>query len=100
MHGGQVVALIVVAVICAFIGEAIGKRKGRRDLGGILGFFLGVIGLLIIACMSKTKEAMIAEAQQQYEIQAEAARRTGYVYPPYPPQPPDGPAPWPQGPQE
>jgi hypothetical protein len=37
MHGGQIAELFVVAVICAVIGEAIGKPKGRRDLGAYLG---------------------------------------------------------------
>ncbi len=75
MHGGQIVELLVVAVICAVIGEAIGKPRGRRDLGGVLGFFLGPIGLLIIACMSKTDEARVQEAAARMRAEEEARRR-------------------------
>jgi hypothetical protein len=52
-------------------------------------------GLVIIACVPADREAKIAQAQEKYEIEAEAARRAGWGVPPVPPQPPDGPPSWP-----
>ena len=91
MTPGQLVIILVVALVCGFIADTIGKKKGRKNAFW-LGFLLGIIGIVIIACVSRNREDEIAEAQRQYEIQAEAARRAGY---PWPPQPPDGPLPWP-----
>lgn len=66
---------IITAVVCAVLGEAIGKPKGRRDVGGILGFLLGPVGLLIIASMSETEEHKIRVAQERMRVEQEAARR-------------------------
>jgi hypothetical protein len=93
MTPGAVLVWIVVAVACGFGGYAIGKPKGRASTGAWLGVLLGVIGIIIIACLPRDKEAQIREEQRKYEIQAEAARRAGYAYPP---QGPDGPPQWPQ----
>jgi hypothetical protein len=85
-------ALIVTA------GYFIGKNKGREVAGVILAALLGLIGLVIVACLPRSraaKTAVEAQAQRQYDIQqAEAA---GYAPPPayfYPSQPaPGGPGP-------
>jgi len=95
MTPGAVVVWLVVAVIFGLIGTAIGKGKGRAGAGWWLGFLLGIIGVIIIACLSPTEEHKVQQAQRQYEIQAEAARRAGYQYPPQPyapysPYPPQG----------
>jgi uncharacterized membrane protein YeaQ/YmgE (transglycosylase-associated protein family) len=81
MTPGEVLIWIVAAVVCGFIGHAIGKPKGRESTGAWLGALLGVIGIIIIALMGRDREAEIREAQRQLEIQAEAARRAGYAYP-------------------
>jgi uncharacterized membrane protein YeaQ/YmgE (transglycosylase-associated protein family) len=86
---------LVIAIIFGLIGTAIGKGKGRAGAGWWLGFLLGIIGVIIIACMSETQEHKVQEAQRQYEVQAEAARRAGYQYPPQP-YAPSGQAPYPQ----
>jgi hypothetical protein len=91
MSPGGVLIYVIVALICGFIADAIGKSKHRKGAFW-LGLLLGVIGIVIIACMPRSREGEIAEAQRQLEIQQEAARRAGY-----PPQGPDGPPPWPQG---
>jgi hypothetical protein len=89
-----------VAIVFGLIGTAIGKGKGRAGAGWWLGFLLGIIGVIIIACLSPTQEHKVKEAQRQYEIQAEAARRAGYQYPPQPyaPYVPPGQEPYPQQP--
>src|SRR5271170_5111057 len=98
------VALIGWALIVT-AGYHVGKYKGRQTAGLTLTILLGLVGLLILACLPKTQAVKMAEAQRQYELQAEAARRAGFPYPPpfpypYPPQGPyavPGPYP-PQGP--
>lgn len=39
---------LFIAIGCSFVGERIGKPKGRGVQGRLLGFFLGPIGLIII----------------------------------------------------
>ena len=89
-----------VATGLGFAGWGIGKSKGRAAAGWWLGFLLGIIGVIIVACMSATEEHKVQEAQRQYAIQAEAARRAGYQYPPQPyaPYVPPGQEPYPQQP--
>lgn len=91
----QVLIVLVVACGLGFAGRAIGKDKGRPVAGWWLGFLLGLIGLIILACLPRTREARLAQAQRQYQIQAEAARRAGYPYPPQQPY-----APYPYAPQQ
>jgi uncharacterized membrane protein YeaQ/YmgE (transglycosylase-associated protein family) len=100
MTPGVLTVWIVLAVIFGFIGTAIEKGKGRSAEGWWLGFLLGIIGVIIVACMSATEEHKVQEAQRQYAIQAEAARRAGYQYPPQPyaPYVPPGQEPYPQQP--
>jgi hypothetical protein len=97
-HG--LVVVIVIWVASVIVGGAVGKRKGRQGTAELLTIFLGVIGLVIVLSLPKSHEAEVQEAQRQFEIQAEAARRAGYPYAPYPAQPPSGPPPWPQGPDQ
>ncbi len=99
MTPGVVLIGLVVALACAFAGQAIAKPKGYPGAGFAIGLLLGVLGVVIVALMPETEaakaaraqrqyEAQVAAAQRHYEIQAEAARRAGY---PFPPQPPQGP---------
>ena len=101
MGPGVMLVVVVVALACAFAGQAIGKPKGYPGAGFAIGLLLGVFGVVIVALMPETEavkaararwqyEAQVAAAQRQYEIQAEAARRAGY---PFTPEPPPGP--WP-----
>ncbi len=94
-----VVLLVVVALPCAFIGQAIGRPKGYPGVGFAVGLLLALLGVVIVALMPETEavkaarayrqyEAQVAAAQREYEIQAEAARRAGYPFPPPPPQGP------------
>lgn len=100
MSPGALVAILVVAFACAFGADRIGKYKGY-GWGFPMGFLLGVIGVVIMACLPRTEEAKVAAAQKQYEIQAEAARRAGYPYPsqqPYAPYATPGQGPYQQQP--
>ena len=101
MSSAQLLVWLMVAVGFGFAGWGIGKGKGRPALGAWLGFLLGLIGIIIIACIPKTQAAKLAEAQRQYQLQGGAAWNAGYPYPPpgqqpYPQQPPPGQ--WPEPP--
>jgi hypothetical protein len=81
-------------------GFYVGKHKGREGAGIALTILLGLVGLLILACLPQTEAAKIEAAQREYQMRAEAARRAGYLYPPeqpYQPYPP-GQSPYPQQP--
>lgn len=47
---------LVIWLVCALLGLLIGQPKGKGGLGFLLGLFLGVIGLIIIA-VAKPAEA-------------------------------------------
>jgi hypothetical protein len=95
MSPWQLLIWLVVAVGFGFAGWGIGKGKGRPALGGWLGFLLGLIGIIIIACVPKTQAEKLAEAQRQYQLQAQAAWNAGYPYPPQQPYAPGPYAPYP-----
>ena len=84
MTPAQLVIALIVAGLCGYAADQIGKYKGR-GWGFPVGFFLGVIGVVIIACVPRTDDAKVEAARKQYEIQAEAARRAWYQYWPQPP---------------
>lgn len=80
-------------------GYYLGKYKGQVQAGLVLTIILGLLGLVILAFIPRSREAKVAAAQRQYEIQAEAARNAGYPYPPqqpYAPYPPPGQGQYPQ----
>lgn len=97
----QVFVILVFWGIPIFAGYHVGKYKGQTSTGVILTIILGLLGLIIVACLPRSDEAKVAAAQRQYAIQAEAARRAGYPWPPqqpyptYPPYPPQGQQPYP-----
>ena len=93
--------LIFTWIGSVIAGYFLGKYKGQTGAGITLTIILGLLGLIILACLPRTHAAKVADAQRQYEIQAEAARRAGYPYPPqqpYQPYPPPGQGPYPQQP--
>jgi hypothetical protein len=101
MLGSGLITALFIWVGSIVAGIFLGKYKGREGAGIALTVLLGLLGLLILACLPRTDAAKIAEAQKQYAIQAEAARRAGYPYPPpqpftpYPAYPPEGQQPYP-----
>lgn len=50
--GELLVIYLGVAFLFGLIGLAVGNTKNRGGLGFVLGFFLGIIGVLIAAVMS------------------------------------------------
>jgi hypothetical protein len=48
----------IIWLACAAIGYAIGNPKGRATEGIVLGLLLGVIGVIIVACLSPKKQPM------------------------------------------
>ena len=51
----------VLWILCAVIGVLIGKSKGRAGAGFALGFFLGPVGLIIIAVMKPDEDRVEAD---------------------------------------
>jgi hypothetical protein len=84
-----------------YTGYYLGKYKGQVQAGLVITVILGPLGLAILAFIPRSHAARVAEAQKQYEIKAEAARRAGYPYPPqqsyvpYPAHPLEGQQPYP-----
>ena len=66
--------MIVYSVLCSGVAERIGKPKGH-GYSWLLGFLLGMIGVIIVACLPWTEEARIEAAEQDLRVQREAARR-------------------------
>lgn len=62
MDGSTVLIWLVVLAALGAGGAAIMDSKGRSaGVGFALGFFLGIIGVVICACMSKSMERRIEE---------------------------------------
>jgi len=55
---------LIIAAICGVISAAIAHSKGRNAVGWFFGgFFLGIIGIVIVACISNLNEQ---RARQRY----------------------------------
>lgn len=58
-------AFLIIWVICGIIAAAIAHNKGRNAFGWFFGgLFLGLVGIVIVACLSNLKEQ---EAYRQYQ---------------------------------
>ncbi len=68
--GFWIVNTALATIVAARIGS---RRKGRPNLGLVLGLLLGWIGVIIIAATPPTRDALILRAYQQQQIQREAA---------------------------
>lgn len=66
--------VLVVWLICGVIGIAWGHSKGRTGLGFVLGFFLGLIGLLIFAFVKPRPNQLSPTGQALREIPANVNR--------------------------
>jgi hypothetical protein len=54
---GTIIAALPLAVMFSLAGYRVGTRRGRRVLGAVLGFVLGLIGLGIFMLIPRTAEA-------------------------------------------
>jgi hypothetical protein len=94
MTADQIGFFVGEALVMGVIGLSIGRYKGRPALGFWLGFLIGLIGVIIVACIPRTQAAKMAAWQRQ-----NALHNAGYPYPPQQPyQPGQGPyQPYPPG---
>jgi hypothetical protein len=101
MESAQLLVALIGWALIVTAGYHVGKSKGRQTAGLTLTILLGLIGLLILACLPKTQAVKAAEAQRQLPYPPQYPNPQ-YPYPPYqyPPQGPYPPQPQypPQGP--
>jgi hypothetical protein len=101
MEPAQLLVALIGWALIVTAGYHVGKSKGRQTAGLTLTILLGLIGLLILACLPKTQAVKAAEAQRQLPYPPQYPNPP-YPYPPYqyPPQGPYPPQPQypPQGP--
>ena len=67
-------ALILLLWVGAAIGAAtvIGRRKGRPWTGFLLGLVLGWIGVIVIAVIPPTHDALVLRERKRLQVQREA----------------------------
>jgi hypothetical protein len=87
MESAQVFVALIGWALIATAGYHVGKYKGRETAGLTLAILLGLVGLLILACLPKTQAVKAAEAQRQLPYPPQ------YPYPPQGPYPPQYPYP-------
>ena len=106
MEPAQVFVALIGWALIATAGYHVGKSKGRATAGLTLTILLGLVGLLIVACLPKTQAVKAAEAQRQlpypppypyppYQYPPQAQYPTQPQYPPQAQYPPPGPSPSP-----
>ena len=65
-----IVLQLVIGAVCGIVAAAIASSKGRNTIGWFFGgFFLGIIGIVIVAVLSNKKQ------ESYYRQQAELERR-------------------------
>lgn len=94
MEPAQVFVALIGWALIATAGYHVGKAKGRATTGLTLTILLGLIGLLILACLPKTQAVKAAEAQRQLPYPPPYPYPQ-YQYPPQAQYPPPGPSPSP-----
>jgi hypothetical protein len=86
MEPAQVLVALIGWALIVTAGYHVGKYKGRETAGLILTILLGLVGLVILACLPKTEAVKAAEAQRQLPYPPQYPNPQ-YPYPPqYPPQ--------------
>ena len=77
MEPAQVLVALIGWALIVTAGYHVGKYKGRETAGLTLTILLGLVGLLILACLPKTQAVKAAEAQRQLPYPPQ------YPYPPH-----------------
>lgn len=66
----RMVIHLIIGVVCGVIAAAIASHKGRSVVGWFFaGFFIGIVGIIIVACLSNARQ------QQAIRAQADSERR-------------------------
>ena len=66
------IVLVIFVLIQAGVGYAIGRSKGRPELGFLLGFLLGVVGWIILAFVRPTHDVLVRREAARQQIAREA----------------------------
>ena len=77
-EGELIVFQLIIPIICAVIAGMIASSKGRSVVGwAIGGFFLGLIGIIILACLGnlKEKQAQLQRAERERRRMREQLRQ-------------------------
>lgn len=51
--GIYVIVVLIAETICGFIAQGIAHKRGLRDNGFCWGFFLSILGIIIMRCCPK-----------------------------------------------
>jgi uncharacterized protein YcfJ len=66
---GTIIAALPFAIMFGIVGYRVGIGRGRRVLGAVLGFALGLIGLGIFMLIPRTAEAQARHDRERAERQ-------------------------------
>jgi uncharacterized membrane protein YeaQ/YmgE (transglycosylase-associated protein family) len=76
MTPAQVAIWLILDILAAIVAARIGsRRKGRPNLGLLLGIFLGWIGVIVIALIPPTHDMLVLRETERLRIQDEARSR-------------------------
>jgi hypothetical protein len=73
------VALVIVSLACSFFGAYVAGEKGREPMeGGIIGFFFGPIGVLIVALLPSQADSGSRVERRPSSNRRRSTRDTDY----------------------
>lgn len=63
---------LVIWLLIAGVSTIIGSHKGRAGAGLLLGLLLGLIGLIITACLRPSHAVQVERERERLQVQREA----------------------------